>query len=181
MKRIFFNILGMLCLVVGLVNRFIPGMPTTPFLILSSMLFAKVNPKMQAWLLKTKFLGPYLDNYYNKKGLPTVYKLRTCAFMFAGMFFAVTLVPFWWLQVLIPAIGVAVTIHIFAIKKREPSKEQRGVLYNLKTIAFCWIWIGLGLFMASEAFDYYVMAISGGAITLIVLTYALASSRKTYE
>jgi len=144
----------MLCVIVGVVNRFVPGLPTTPFLILASMLFARVNPKMQAWLLRSKFLGPYLDNYYNKRGMPTAYKLRTCAFMWAGMLFSITLIPLFWVQLLVPTIGVIVTIHIFRAKKRQPTEGQYGLKYNLFSIVLCWIWLGLGLFLADTPFNF---------------------------
>ena len=162
----------MVCLVLGVVNRFIPGLPTTPFLILSSMLFARVNPKMQKWLLNSKFLGPYLDNYYNKRGMPTAYKLRTCAFMWAGMIFSITLIPLLAIQILVPSIGVIVTFHIFSAKKRKPDPAQASLTYNLFTIALCWIWLGLGFWFADKPFDYYFLAIAGGALTLVVATYA---------
>ncbi|MCL2170269.1 MAG: VanZ family protein [Defluviitaleaceae bacterium] len=176
MKRIIFFVLGMLFLVIGIVNRFIPGLPTTPLLILSSMCFANSSPKMQQWLINSKFLGPYLDNYYNKRGMPTGYKLRTCAFMFSGMFFAVTLVPFWWLQILIPLIGTIVSIHIFSAKKRSPSDAELSPIYHLKTVGMCWLWLGIGLFMANTPFDYYFLGVAGGVLTIIVLTYAALST-----
>ena len=177
-KRILFNIIGMLCVIIGIVNRFIPGLPTTPFLILASLLFAKVNPKMQAWLLRSKFLGPYLDNYYNKKGMPTAYKLRTVAFMFAGMAFAMTLVPFLWLKILIPSIGVIVSMHIFSAKKRQPDKSQASFLYNAVSILMCWIWLGIGFFMASEPYEYYILSVAGGITSLSILIYAIISRNK---
>ncbi|MCL2855033.1 MAG: YbaN family protein [Defluviitaleaceae bacterium] len=178
-KKILFNILGMLCVIIGVVNRFIPGLPTTPFLILASMLFARVNPKMQAWLLRSKFLGPYLDNYYNKRGMPTAYKLRTCAFMWAGMLFSITLIPLLWVQILVPSIGVIVTVHIFKAKKRPPIDGQYGLKYNLFSIALCWIWLGIGLFLASTPFDYYFLIITGGILSLTILVYGIRGHIKS--
>ena len=174
-KRIVFNILGLLCLVVGIVNRFVPGMPTTPFLILSSMLFAKVNPRMQAWLLRSKFVGPYLDNHINKRGLTFSYKLRTIAFMWAGMIFSITLIPLLAIQILVPTIGVAVSVHIFRAKKREPIKEQTGLFYNFGTLLMCWIWLGLGFFFAGTQFDYIFLSIAGGTLSLVIIIYALVT------
>ena len=181
MKKIVFNVLGMLCLVVGIVNRFIPGLPTTPLIILASLLFAKVNPRMQAWLLRSKFLGPYLDNYYNKKGMPTAYKLRTCAFMWAGMCFSVTLISFWPVQLLVPAIGVAVTAHVFSAKKRTPDETQAGWGYHLGTLALCWIWLGLGFFFADAVFAYVLLGIAAGVITMGIAGYAAVSRSGSHK
>ena len=175
LKRIVFNILGTICLVIGIINRFIPGMPTTPFLILSSMLFAKVNPRMQAWLLRSRLVGPYLDNYLNKRGLTFSYKLRTCAFMWAGMIFSVTLIPLLPIQILVPSIGVLVSIHIFKAKKRAPIKEQSGLFYNFITLVMCWVWLGLGFIFANEFFDYALLGIAGGALSLIIIIYAFVT------
>lgn len=177
-KKVLFNILGMMCVIIGVVNRFIPGLPTTPFLILASMLFARVNPKMQAWLLRSKFLGPYLDNYYNKRGMPTAYKLRTCAFMWAGMLFSITLIPLIWLQILVPTVGVIVTIHIFMAKKRPPDIGLYGLKYNLFSVALCWIWLGIGLFLADTRFDFIFLIVTGSILSAIIVVYGIREHLK---
>jgi len=164
----------MICLVVGIINRFIPGLPTTPFLILASMLFARVNPKMQAWLLRNRFLGPYLDNYYHKRGLATAYKIRTCAFMWGGMIFAMTLIELLWVQLLITAIGIAVTIHIFAAKTMQPPTGQYGFAYNMVSILLMLFWFVLAMiFSIKTTLGYLVVGGVGLALTLGVLIYAI--------
>ncbi|MCL2350769.1 MAG: YbaN family protein [Defluviitaleaceae bacterium] len=172
-KKILFNILGMICLVIGIINRFIPGLPTTPLLILASMLFAQANPKMQAWLLKSKFLGPYLDNYYNKRGMAMAYKIRTVAFMWSGMLFSMTLIPLLWVKILMAVIGLIVSFHIFMAKTLKTDIQQYGFFYNIFSILICWIWFGLGLFLADSLFDYHFLGIFGGIITISILTYAM--------
>ena len=172
-KKRFLNILGLMLVATAFINRFIPGLPTTPLLVLASMIFASVNPKMKDKLLCNKFLGPYLDNYYNKKGMATSYKLRTCTFMLAGMAFSITLINLLWVQILVPIIGIMVTIHIFSARKQKPAEGQYGLSYNLISILLMWIWFGLGLFFSSTSFDYYFLLITGCIFTIIVIVYTI--------
>ena len=45
-----------------------PGLPTTPLVLLASWCFYRSSPRMQAWLLKS-FLGRYIREYRDKGGL----------------------------------------------------------------------------------------------------------------
>ena len=176
------NVLGMIFLVVGIINRFIPGLPTTPFLILASMLFAKANPKMQAWLLRNKSLGPYLDNYYNKKGMATAYKIRTCAFMWGGKIFVISFLNLLWLQIGLVFVGIAVTVHIFIARTRKPEEGQYGFKYNLFTILLMWIWFTLALVLSAETIvGYAVLSGLGIGLSVGILIFAFVSNKKLHN
>jgi len=101
---------------------FLPLLPTTPFAILASILFAKTNPKMQAWLFRSKLVGGYLDNYYNKTGVTLTYKIRTFALLWIGLISSIVLIIIsdrvWWLPIPLIAIGIAVSWHILSIKTK---------------------------------------------------------------
>ena len=54
---------GYLALGLGLVGIAVPLLPTTPFIILSAWCFARSSPRMEAWLLRQKHLGPMLSRW----------------------------------------------------------------------------------------------------------------------
>lgn len=68
--------LGMLMVALGTAGIFLPLVPTTPFLLLAALLFAKGNGRWHAWLLNHKYLGPYVHAWRNKTGLTVSQKLR---------------------------------------------------------------------------------------------------------
>lgn len=67
--RAFYIILGCIAVVLGTIGIFVPGLPTTPFVLLASWCFYRSSPRLQAWLLQS-FLGKYIREYRDKGGLP---------------------------------------------------------------------------------------------------------------
>ena len=67
--RVFYLVLGCISVVLGTIGIFVPGLPTTPFVLLASWCFYRSSPRLQAWLLQS-FLGKYIREYRDKGGLP---------------------------------------------------------------------------------------------------------------
>ena len=70
MKKIFFLFLGWFCVGLAFLGIFVPGIPTTPFLIVALWAFAKSSKKFHSWLLNHKRFGPILRNWENHKVVP---------------------------------------------------------------------------------------------------------------
>ena len=66
--RAFYSVLGCIAVVLGTIGIFVPGLPTTPFVLLASWCFYRSSPRLQAWLLQS-FLGKYIREYRDKGGL----------------------------------------------------------------------------------------------------------------
>ena len=114
------NILGTVCVALGILGVFLPLLPTTPFALAAAILFSRVNPRFHAWLLKNRFLGPYIDNYYHKRGVPLAYKIRTFIFLWVGLISSmIIVVNAFWLYILLAVIGISVSTHIFLIKTKK--------------------------------------------------------------
>ena len=48
----------------------LPGIPTTPFLILAAACYIRSSQKLYDWLISNKTFGPYLKDYREGKGIP---------------------------------------------------------------------------------------------------------------
>lgn len=72
---------GTLSLALGIIGIFVPGLPTTPFVLLSAALYAKSSEKLYNWLLNNKYLGPRIKNYQRQKGVTIKAKYRIIALM----------------------------------------------------------------------------------------------------
>jgi uncharacterized membrane protein YbaN (DUF454 family) len=59
---------GVIAVVLGTIGIFVPGLPTTPLVLLASWCFYRSSPRLQAWLLQS-FLGKYIREYRDKGGL----------------------------------------------------------------------------------------------------------------
>ena len=70
MKKIILITIGWLCVGLAFVGTFVPGIPTTIFLIIALWAFAKSSKKFHSWLLNHKRFGPILQNWESHKVVP---------------------------------------------------------------------------------------------------------------
>ena len=117
-KRAILTALGFTSLGLGLVGIAIPVLPTTPFVLLAAICFSASNEKMEAWLIKNRIFGPYIEQYRNKLGISKKRKLAAIIFVWTGLTISMIVTQVSWLYILLPIIGVCVTIHLLLIKTR---------------------------------------------------------------
>jgi uncharacterized membrane protein YbaN (DUF454 family) len=84
-------ILGILSVVLGTVGVFVPGLPTTPLVLLASWCFYRSSPRLQAWLLQS-FLGKYIRDYRDKGGLTL--RKRICIILLMATMVAISTIFF---------------------------------------------------------------------------------------
>ncbi len=82
LRRIIFIVLGVLCVLLGAAGTVVPGLPTTPFLLLASWFFYRSSPRLRNKLLSS-WLGKYIRDYERNKGLTWQKKCGIILFMTA--------------------------------------------------------------------------------------------------
>ena len=60
---------GTLALVLGLIGVLLPGLPTTPFVLLAAACYAKASPRLHAALLNHRLTGPLLRDWEANRSL----------------------------------------------------------------------------------------------------------------
>ena len=70
MSKLFLLSLGWICVSLGFIGIFVPGLPTTIFLIIALWAFTKSSSKLRLWLLNNKRFGPILRNWQEHKVVP---------------------------------------------------------------------------------------------------------------
>jgi len=75
MKKIILITIGWSCVGLAFVGTFVPGIPTTIFLIIALWAFAKSSKKFHSWLLNHKRFGPILQNWESHKVVPRKAKI----------------------------------------------------------------------------------------------------------
>ena len=115
--RILLQVLGTLSVVLGIVGIFLPLLPTTPFLLLSSWCFVRSSDKMNQRLMHNKYLGPYIANYKSKRGITKRNKIYSLLFLYVTLGISFIYGPeYWWLKLGLAFIGIAVSVHILRFK-----------------------------------------------------------------
>lgn len=82
MKRYIYIALGLLTVGLGALGVVVPGLPTTPFLLLASWFFYRSSPRLQQWLLAS-WLGRYIRDYKRRGGMTATQKTGAIGIMAA--------------------------------------------------------------------------------------------------
>lgn len=61
---------GWTSVVLGFIGVFVPGMPTTTFLLIAAWCFYRSSDKAHDWLINHRVLGPYVRDFLSGKGMP---------------------------------------------------------------------------------------------------------------
>ena len=77
--KLFYISAGTLSLCLGLLGILVPGLPTTPFLLLTAALYVRSSGKLYNILISNKYTGPYILNYRKNKGLTLKGKIYAIA------------------------------------------------------------------------------------------------------
>ena len=73
--KVLWIILGSFFVVLAAVGVALPGIPTTPFLILAAACYIRSSQKLYDRLIGNKTFGPYLKDYREGKGIPKKAKI----------------------------------------------------------------------------------------------------------
>lgn len=111
-----FVLLGAVSLLLGLVGIFVPLLPTTPFLLLAAALWVRSSPRLYAWLLAHRRLGPYIRNFRENRAIPLRAKILSVTLLWATLLYCIFFVveEWWWAQLALLAVAVGVTWHILS-------------------------------------------------------------------
>jgi uncharacterized membrane protein YbaN (DUF454 family) len=98
MLKIVLIILGTISLFFGILGIFIPGLPTTPFILLTAGLYVRSSEKLYNRLITNKYLGSFISNFRKNKGLSLQTKLYSILLMWtmisiSAYFFMDKLIP----------------------------------------------------------------------------------------
>ncbi len=117
--RLGWTALGLGFVALGAVGVVVPGLPTTPFLLLAAACFARGSPRLEAWLLADPVFGPLIREFREHRSVPLRAKVLALVLMWG--FVAYALGPGMPAGRLVPRIVVAVaavvgTAYLFSLR-----------------------------------------------------------------
>ena len=123
MKRMILISLGWLCVSLGFIGIFVPGIPTTIFLIIALWAFTKSSKKLRNWLLNHKRFGPILNNWQQHKVVPRRAKILMVVLMsLASILFYYSLQNLY-LTIGLIIILVLVAIYVILLPSKVPENS----------------------------------------------------------
>lgn len=115
-SKIVLNILGTVFLFVGVLGVFLPLLPATPFLLLASACYVRGSETLHNWLISHKYLGPYITNIRDKRGMPVRAKIVTIIVLWASLIFSIYRLDSLLLDWTLVIVGIGVTTLILKLK-----------------------------------------------------------------
>ena len=74
--RILYAVAAAFFFVLGVLGLMLPGLPTTPFLLLTSYFLVRISPALNQRLLRSRFVGPILTDWQVKRGVRPDIKVK---------------------------------------------------------------------------------------------------------
>ena len=123
MKKFLFITIGVLSVILGIIGIFVPGLPTTPFILLSSWLFYKSSKRLHDRLHRSP-LGKYIRRYESRQGMSLTGKFISIACSIS----AFLILEDFKIRVLLLILGAIGTGSILLIvptaKRQNPGSEE---------------------------------------------------------
>ena len=119
LKRQLLIIAGTVSLVVGIIGIFVPVLPTTPFLLLAAGCYLRSSQRFYNWLMANRWLGTYIRNYIEGRGIPIKVKVFIIALLWITISISIWLVANWVVTVILLIVAAGVTLHIIFIRVRK--------------------------------------------------------------
>lgn len=108
---------GWVCVALGVAGMFLPLLPTTPFLLLASVCFARGSERLHGWLWKHPWCRRYLAAYVTGEGMGRTEKFVTLSTLWIGILLAVFVAqPAWWLSALFVCVATGVTTYLLRLR-----------------------------------------------------------------
>lgn len=108
---------GSVCVALGVVGIFVPLLPTTPFLLLAAICYARSSPRLLHWLLHNRWFGRSIRDYREGRGIPRREKILTITLLWLTIGASIVfLVDSLWIRVVLFAIALAVTAYLVRIR-----------------------------------------------------------------
>ena len=89
LSQVFWFFSGFIIMSIGLVGIIVPGLPTTPLMILAAACYARSSQKFYDWIINNKMFGHHVKNYREGKGIPRKSKPIILGTMWVFVLFAV--------------------------------------------------------------------------------------------
>lgn len=116
-------LIGSIALGLGLLGVVLPGLPTTPFMLLAAACYARASPRLHQRMRANAWIGPILRDWERHRSLPRRVKVVALAMMGVMISLSIwTLQSRPWLQFVLLLAGLAA---IWMVGWLIPTREKR--------------------------------------------------------
>jgi uncharacterized membrane protein YbaN (DUF454 family) len=123
--RLVYFLLGWCFFALGAVGTVVPGLPTTPFMLLALWAFAKSSQRFHNWLYAHPVFGPPLQQWHDHRVISGKAKLlsvstMTASFVYLGFFTDVSV----WVKTVTALVMLYGAVFILSKPSRAPGQRE---------------------------------------------------------
>ena len=121
--KIILAILGSISFALAVAGIFLPLLPTTPLLLLAAALWLRSSARLHNWLINHRIFGEYIRNFRIHRAIPLRVKIYAVSMVWLTIGYCIFAVvnEWWWAQVLLAIVAIAVSWHILSFKTLKKS------------------------------------------------------------
>ena len=116
--------LGLVSTALGIVGVFVPGLPTTIFLIVALWAFSRSSDRLKMWLWTHPKFGPGLQAWHMHRVIPRRAKVSAVVVMLLSLAILIALRHSWTLPIIVAVIMVPIAIWICTRRSVPPKLGQ---------------------------------------------------------
>lgn len=123
LRRWLFLIAGFISLGIGAIGVILPGLPTTPLVLLAAYFFARSSPTMHERLLRNRVFGPMIVEWNEHRSVPR--RAKILAVLMIAAVGGVTVIFFldsFWLRALV--VTILSTVAIWLVTRPTSPSER---------------------------------------------------------
>lgn len=117
---------GLLCVGLAYLGALLPGLPTTPWLLLASYCFARSSPRLERWLKRSPVFGRLLRDWEEHRGIRRPVKVVAVILVVTVVSLSLTLghlpVAVKWVIGGLALVGLSVIVFVVPTIKDEPRR-----------------------------------------------------------
>lgn len=106
-----------ICIGLGVIGAFLPILPTTPFLILATLLSYNSSPKIRQWLLDHPVFGKTIQVYLENRSISVTALRSALISLWICLVVSICLVRNIWVTTVLLIIGGLVTRYLLSLKR----------------------------------------------------------------
>lgn len=119
--RLVYLMVGLLCVAIGGIGVFVPGLPTTVFFIVAAWCFSKSSRRLERWVLGLPGIGPMVTDFRNGLGMPKRAKFWAIGSIIAAVgLSAGLLIDNLVVRLVVVAVGL---VGVWYIARQVPTRE----------------------------------------------------------
>jgi uncharacterized protein len=119
-RRWLWLILAYVCLGLGLIGIFLPGLPTTPFVLLAAYAAGRGSNRLHAWMLSHRVFGPMIRDWEANGAVSRKAKYLAIGMMALSSVIFFLTAPKWWMAAI--GTGIMAVVSIWLWLRPEPSR-----------------------------------------------------------